>query len=200
MKEFLKLNKHKLSFAYKFITILYLCASVIFLILAKIYQNPSSKLLIQILIIGGILFPIFILFILYLNWVNEKRYYNKFIIAKISKDKNSFGYSKKLINESSKWFFTKKILSKNINGFEIEIKFEYETIGVYVYAINENIEKTKRKYFEEKSKKLNFENFVFRLFFLKIKRKSFDEITFKEIEIKLAKFVNLLEEYNYKPE
>ena len=202
MKEFLILNKPKLPFAFKFTSILCLSVCLIFLTLAKLNQNqfPNIKLLILILIIGGFLFPILILLIAYLNWENEKRYYKKFIKAKIDKKENSFGYSEKLVNQDSKWFLTTKILSKNIKGFEIEIKFEYKEVVFYICAVNKDIDKAKLIYFEKKIKELNFENFICRVFILKIKRKEFNENSLKEIEIKLAKFIDLLEEYNYKPE
>lgn len=136
-----------------------------------------------------------ILFIAYINWENEKRYYNKFIKSKIDSRKNSFGYTEKLVNQNSRWFFTKKILSKNINGFEIEIKLEYKEIVFYTYAMNKNIDQVKLEYFKSKIEKLGFENFIFRVFFLKTKKIEIDEI-----EPKLIKFVSLLEEYNFKPE
>ena len=201
MKDFLKLNKYKLSFAFKFSSFLCLCVYSFFLILAKVYQNqiPSAKLFIGILVAAGILFPTLIIFFAYLHWENEKRYYAKFIKAKIGTDKNNFGYTEKLINQDSKWFFSKKILSKHINGFEIEIIFEYKDVVFYVYAVNKNIDKTKLEYFKDKIEKLGFENFIFRVFLLRTKRRKF-ETSIEEIESKLLKFVSLLEEYNYKPE
>ncbi|WP_281637293.1 hypothetical protein [Flavobacterium marginilacus] len=202
MKEFLELNKPKLPFAFKITSILCLSVYSIFLILAKFNQNqfPSINLLLLILMIAGFLFPILILLTAYLHWENEKRYYKKFIIAKTDKNENSFGYSEKLMNQDSKCFFATKILSKNIKSFEVEIKFEYKEIAFYICAINKDIENAKLKYFEKKLKELNFENFIFRVFVLKIKRKEFDENSLKDIEIKLVKLVNLFEEYDYKPE
>ena len=201
MEEFLELNKSKLLFAFKFTSILFLSVCAFFLILAKLNQNkfPNTLLLFQILTIGGIVFPILILFIAYLNWKNKKWIYNKYVIAKIYKAENAFGYLEKIQNQNSKWFFTEKILSKKENNFEIQIEIVKNEIQFWIFAMNNEIEKTKLEYFEQKINQLHFKKLFYGGFYLRISRKKLNDNNLKEIEIKLTKFTNLLQEYNYKP-
>jgi len=200
MKDFLKLNKLKLLFAFKFTSILCLCVCGFFLILAKFNQNqfPNTQLLIQILIVGGILFPILILFIAYLRWENKNWVYNKYVKNKICKEGNGFGYSEKLTNQNSKWYFTEKVLSKTENGFEIQIEIVKNEIEFWIFAVNNKIEKNKLEYFEEKIIQLDFKKLFYGGFYLSLNRKKLNDNNLKEIEIKITKFINLLQEYNYK--
>ena len=201
MKDFVKLNKSKLLFAFKFTSILCLCVCGFFLILAKFNQNqfPNTKLLIQILIVGGILFPILLLFIAYLSWENKNRIYNKYVKNKICKDVNCFRYSEKLTNQNSKWHFTEKVLSKTENGFEIQIEIVKNEIEFWIFAMNKEIEKNKLEYFEQKIGQLDFKKLFYGGFYLSLNRKKLNDNNLKEIEIKLTKLINLLLEYNYKP-
>ncbi|HEX8576723.1 MAG TPA: hypothetical protein VF677_10570 [Flavobacterium sp.] len=189
MKDFLKLNKSKLLFAFKFTSILCLCVCGFFLILAKFNHNqfPNTKLLIQILIVGGILFPISLLFIAYLSWENKNRIYNKYVKNKICKEVNCFGYSEKLTNQNSKWYFTEKVLSKTENGFEIQIEIVKNEIEFWIFAMNKEIEKNKLEYFEQKIGQLDFKKIFYGGFYLSLKRKKLNDNNLKETEIKLKK-------------
>lgn len=200
MKDFLKLNKSKLLFAFKFTSILCLCVCGFFLILAKFNQNqfPNTKLLIQILIVGGILFPILILFIAYLSWQNKNWIYNKYVKNIFCNEGNGFGYSEKLANQNSKWHFTEKVLSKTENGFEIQIEIVKNEIEFWIFAMNNEIEENKLKNFEHKISQLQFKKIFYDSFYLSLNRKKLNNNNLKEIEIKITKFTSLLLEYNYK--
>ena len=200
MKEFLRLNKSKLLFAFKFSSTLFLCLLCFFLVLAKCFQNqfPEKKLLIAILIVAGILFPLLILFISYLGWERKNWIYTKYVKTEISKDQNSFGYSEKLTNENSKWSFTDKVLTKTLNGFEIQIEIVKNEVEFWVFALNNEIEKTKLEYFEQKTKEINIKKLFYGGFYLSINRKKLNQNNMKEIELNLTKFIDLLIKYNFK--
>lgn len=154
-------------------------------------------MLILILIVAGIIFPLFILFITYLGWERKNWIYTKYVKTEISKEQNSFGYSEKLTNENSKWSFTEKVLTKTQNGFEIQIEIVKNEIEFWVFAMNQEIEKTKLEYFEQKIHQLNIKKLFYGGFYFTINLKKLNQNNMKEIEMNLTKFINLLKEYNY---
>ncbi len=200
MKEFLNLNKSKLSFAFKMLSICCLCITAFFLILAKSFQNqfPETKLLIQIIIFTGFIFPTLLLLISYLSWENKKRIYKKYVKTEICKELNNFGYSEKLTNQNSKWNFTEKVLIKTENGFDIQIEIVKNEIEFWIFAMNNQIEKIKLEYFENKISQLDIKKLFYGGFYISINRKKLNENSLKEIEMKLTKFISLLNDYNYK--
>lgn len=154
-------------------------------------------MLILILIVAGIIFPLFILFITYLGWERKNWIYTKYVKTEISKEQNSFGYSEKLTNENSKWSFMEKVLTKTQNGFEIQIEIVKNEIEFWVFAMNQEIEKTKLEYFEQKIHQLNIKKLFYGGFYFTINLKKLNQNNMKEIEMNLTKFINLLKEYNY---
>ncbi len=200
MKEFLKLNKSKLLFAYKLISISCLCICFFFIVLAKVNQNqfPETKLLIQILVFAGIILPILIVFVISLSCIYKIKIYKKYVLAKVYKQNNNFGYTERLTNENSKWSFTEKVLVKTENGFEIQIEIVKNNIEFWIFATNHEIEKNKLEYFEKEIRQLNIQQLFYGGFYVSINRKKLNEDSLKEIESTLSKLIELLIKYDFK--
>jgi len=120
MDSFLENNKQKLGFAFKTTSVIFL--TIIFIILIIGYfknQLPDIWLFLTIIFFAGLLFPIFIIGLAFINWIHitriRKRIYGLSPFDKLSE----IGFSKSFINSENKWYFTEEIKSGQIHEFEI---------------------------------------------------------------------------------
>lgn len=121
MHTFLQLNKHKLRFA--FVTVSLTFIILILIVLLILYFKGvflKTGLLLTILFAAGIGFPVFIIFLAYMAWL-QKRFARKKIFSVAPFDQlESIGFRTSLVNDKTKWQFTEEGKEGIINGFTLK--------------------------------------------------------------------------------
>jgi hypothetical protein len=127
MSTFFELNRHKLKPAFLRTSIILLRLVSIVLLIAFLTGNfPDGQLLLSIILVTGVAFPVFILFLGYITWLlNHKARQNAFSKTPFDQIDN-IGFYKAFIDDTSKWSFTDEIKEGNINGFILRMDLSKE--------------------------------------------------------------------------
>jgi len=127
MSTFLKLNRHKLKPAFLRTSIILLGLVSIALLIAFLTGNlPNGQLLLSIILVTGLGFSLFILFLGYITWLlNHKARQNAFAKTPFDQIEN-IGFYKAFIDDTSKWSFTDEIKEGKINGFTLRMDMSKE--------------------------------------------------------------------------
>jgi len=155
MKQFLELNRHKLQFAFTF-TATILTTAVIIVFTVSYFKDafPAPRLLLSVLFVSAILLPVFIISLAYLTW------YHRSIVRRQSFSNSPFdqldkiGFSKSLINEHSKWFFTEEIKVASINGHTFYCDISRDKSHVIAFRTSVTWNNPEGKKFQQVSSKL----------------------------------------------
>lgn len=198
MGNFLHYNKQKLGFAYRFIALLFLTCCIILLSLAYFSgQFPNAQLLIIILITAGIFLPGFILIIVWLRWEYSKWKFNR-LLGYLSFSTQEEGYTIKLHNQESKWFFTEEIMTKNINGFEVLLMTEKEQLQFAIFTSTTNAGKRNQD-FKSKIKSIGISEIGYNCYGISFSKKQIKNIKYVTIEKKLITLITLFKHYGFEP-
>jgi hypothetical protein len=136
LKTFLKLNIHKLKFAYFFIAITFsVMAILMFMILYFKNQLPNLSLILYVLLGSFIGFPVFLLLIAFLEWVTKKHIRSKTFSNPPFNQLEYIGFYNSFFNEETIWYFTEEIKSGRINNFIIECNIEKGKKGLVYFKI-----------------------------------------------------------------
>lgn len=203
MDRFLKLNKHKLRFAFFATSITFL--TIVIIILAIGYFNeqfPDIVLLTIVLLGAGIGFPLFIITLAYLEWLSKRRV-RKRAFSKPPFDRlDKIGFSKSFINEKTKWFFTEESKEVVINDFKIKCDItrnNSKTIQFKALVNHRQIDKDEFKHLERHFKNqdiiFDFEGLI-KMY--DIKRPTI--VSAQQLESDLIKFTELLKKENFEPQ
>ncbi|BDD01418.1 hypothetical protein [Persicobacter psychrovividus] len=202
MDGFLKLNKHKLRFAFVATSLIFLSLALILLIIGYFNEQfPDPVLLITILLVAGIGFPIFIIAIAYLEWLSKRRV-RKRAFSKSPYDKlPKIGFTKTFINEKTKWFFTEETKEGFVNNFKIKCDITREnskTIQFKALVEHRQIDKDEFKRLEHLFNKydviFDFEGLTK---LLDINNPAIASV--QQLESELMKFTELLKNENFEP-
>lgn len=202
MDGFLKLNNHKLRFAFVATSLIFLSFALILLVIGYFNEQlPDTVLLTTILFVAGIGLPIFIIAIAYLEWLSKRRVRRR-AFSKSPFDKlPKIGFTKSYINEKTKWFFTEETKEGIINNFKIKCDITREnskTIQFKALVEHRQIDKDEFKRLEQLFNKydviFDFEGLTK---MLDINRQKIN--TEQELKTELLKFTELLKNENFEP-
>lgn len=203
MNEFLKLNKHKLPFAFISTSLAFLAIALVFLAIAYFNnQFPDLSLLIIILLVAGIGFPVFIIMVAYLEWLSKRRLRIKAFSVKPFDQLDKIGFTKSFINEKNKLYFTEETKEGIFNDFRIicdVTRKNPKTIQFKALIKHKQIEEDDLKKLENQ---LKTQNIVFDfdgiIKMYNLKRLTIHSII--QLESDLVKFTELLKKQNFEPE
>ena len=203
MKEFLQLNRSKLVFAFKFT--LAFCLTLVLIIFGIGYLKghlPELTLFLTVILSAGIGFPIFIIVIGTLRgaWDLHKRRkaFGTYPFSELS----NYGFTEKLKNDISRWQFSEPILTGKIDNFEIiaEVDTQHEPDIIKFQALTEveaigknEVRRLTRK-FSTDDIHLDFHGVSKRI---SVKNHRMNNVT--ELTNELARFIQILNQENFKP-
>ena len=203
MDGFLKLNRHKLRFAFIATSLIFLSLALIFLEIGYYNEQlPDIILLTTILLVAGIGFPIFIISIAYLEWLSKRRVRKRAFSKPPFNQLDKIGFSLSLINEKTKWFFTEESKESVINDFKIKCDITREnskTIQFKALVNYRQIDKDEFKHLEQHFKNhgiiFDFEGLV-KMY--DMKKPTIHSA--QQLKSDLIKFTELLKKENFKPQ
>ena len=203
MDGFLKLNRHKLRFAFIATSLIFLSLALIFLVIGYYNEQlPDIILLTTILLVAGIGFPIFIISIAYLEWLSKRRVRKRAFSKPPFNQLDKIGFSLSLINEKTKWFFTEESKESVINDFKIKCDITREnskTIQFKALVNYRQIDKDEFKHLEQHFKNhgiiFDFEGLV-KMY--DMKKPTIHSA--QQLKSDLIKFTELLKKENFKPQ
>lgn len=202
MNTFLTLNRYKVKFG--FIITALTCLSLVstFLIVAYCTGNfPGWRLLFAIVVVAGIVFPLFIILLAYLGWQYNHNTRRK-VFSQLPFDQlESIGFYKSYYNLNTRWFFTEEIKEGKINGFTLAVDINRERrhiIDVTIETAWKHLDKAEYKRLEEKFKEYNIEFLIGALV------KHYDArqpgfISIHELKNDLQYFTLLLQQEGFEP-
>lgn len=202
MDGFLKLNRHKLKFAFVSTSLIFLSIAIIFLVIGYFNnQLPNTILLITILLVAGIGLPIFIMALAYLEWLFKRKVRNRAFSKPPFDQLENIGFSKSFINEKIKWFFTEETKEGSINNFKIKCDITRENskkIQFKAFVEHKQIDKNEFKRLEHYLKKHEI-TFDFGGFTKTHDIRRPEIVSAKQLESDLFEFIELLKKEGFEP-
>lgn len=127
MDTFLQLNRDKLRPLFIRVSFTFLGVVSTVLVIAYLTGNlPNKQLLLSIILVTGIGFPLFIIFLGYLVWLLNHKARQKTFSKKPFNQIESIGFYKAYLDESSKWALTEEIKEGKLNGFLLTMNLSKE--------------------------------------------------------------------------
>ena len=203
MKEFLVLNKSKLTFAFSFTSMIFTGLVVIIFVVGYFYgQVPALYLFITVILGAGIGMPLFILLVAIMRgtWDLHKRR-NAFNRKPFSELLN-YGFSEQLKNENNRWHFTEPVLMGNIGNFQIlaEVDTKYAPDVIRFQALTKievlgkgEVDRLSRK-FSQDDIELDFEGVTKKI---SIKNERLNSV--HELIEELNRFIGTIKNEKFKP-
>lgn len=198
MNLFWQLNRNKLKSAFLFFSLAFLCAvSVLLAFTYYNYQFPDLNLLIRILIFAGLILPFFCICVSIIGWISDNKRYLRIISKSSLKELENHGYKYSKVNENSKWFYTSQKLSKNVNGFNIELEIIRDTISFALFGFHKGIEESRYNKLKKEVKNLNFNVFFVGNFTQEINIKNLNDLKIYDLEDDIEELTQLMLKYGY---
>jgi len=201
MHQFLNLNRHKLPFAFKATSLIFLVFILAVFIIAYINGQQADIDVIIILLLFGVALPCFIIVVSYWAWY-YKHWAKRKAFSKSPFDQlHELGFSDSLLNEKSKWFFTEEVKAGNVNGFKIIADILYDKsyiIEVRAFAAWRQVDKNEYK---RLNKEFRAHDIVFDIGSL-VKRhntKKLSVLGIGDLKIDLEEFTELLKRNGFVP-
>lgn len=203
MNQFLKLNRHKLKFAFKVTSLLFMALVLIVFIIAIVNgQVPEASLIIIVTFFAGVIFPCFIIFISYLAWL-YKQWAKRKAFSKPPFDQlHVLGFSDELQAEKTKWAFTEKVKAGKINGFDLIADVLYgdrHIIEVRTFTAWRQIKKNEYKRLSKEFKTHDIE-FDIGCLIKRYNIKRLSVFTIDDLRSDLHGFTELLKQNGFEPQ
>lgn len=110
MTGFLELNRHKIIFAFKVLSITFIILASIPLTIGLFSgELPDLLLLILILLSAVIGFPLLVITLGYLDWLSKQQSRLKAFSAQPFNQLDQLGFLESYLNDKTKWYFTEEI-------------------------------------------------------------------------------------------
>lgn len=122
MNNFLELNKHKFFLGFKILSLSFTLLFVILPMAISIANGnyPTWTLFISVFLLGSVIFPLFLVGMTYLTWLNKIWVKKKALNIQPFDELDRIGFATAYINEKSKWNFTEEIKEIVIDGYRIQ--------------------------------------------------------------------------------
>ena len=199
MKEFLVLNRDKLKFGLKWISIIFTSIVLIAFAWGRFYgQVPEWTLFITVLLVAGIFFPIFIMSI---GTIKEFQVYKR---TKAILDNYPFneltknGFQKSHTFENSKWTMTQLMLKGQFDNYPIECEVENST---FKFIALTNLDNVKKEHMKKLKKEFGDSKIEFDWFGIAMKYNTTkDRVTsFDQLKTDLGRFIGFLRDEKLDP-
>lgn len=203
MRQFLNLNRHKLSFAFKGISLTFSTLILaVFLIAYFNGQQANIDTIVFALFLSGIVLPCFIIFISYLAWYYKQRAMRKAFSKPPFDQLNELGFSDLLLNEKTKWSFTEEVKAGRVNGFNLIADILYDKshiIEVRAFTAWKHLDRNEYKRLSIEFKAHNIE-FDFGSLVKRYNTKLLHVHTIRELKVDFEEFTELLKRNGFKPQ
>jgi hypothetical protein len=202
MKKFLQLNKHKLKFAFKVSSLVFVSlVSIVFIIVSITSGIPDYSLIIIVILTAGIAFPCFTLFISYLAWYYKRWAKEKAFATPPFNELHVFGFTDKLQGEKTKWAFTEMVKGGAIHGFDMIADVLYNErniIEVRAFTTWRQLDTMEYKRLSREFEEYNIE-FDIGCFVKKYNIKRMSHLTINDLKRDLEEFTMLLKQNGFVP-
>lgn len=203
MDGFLKLNRHKLQFAFTATSITFLTIVIIFLTIGYFKEQfPDMALLATVLLGGGIAFPLFIIAIAYLEWLSKRKVRKRAFLRPPFDQLDKIGFSKSFINAHTKWYFTEETKEGVINGFKIECNITRENSTTIQFKALTKPRPIEKKEFKELQDRFKRNDIAFDwdglIKMYDIRRPAVQ--TIQQLKYDLVQFTNTLSQEKFEPD
>ena len=204
MTNFLEINKHKLPFAIKAISLILtiIVFSIYIMLVVSGIKYPDLTTLIFVLLGTSIVFPVFIIGAAYLEWRHKRKIRNKAFKQPPFKDLAKIGFTNSYLNKNSKWKFTEEIKEVTIDNYLITCDIKRDTPNTILFkALIKHcvIEKERFKTLETKFKQDDI-YFDFNGLIKKYNVKKSMNLTIEQVEYDLKQFVMILKREEFEPD
>lgn len=203
MDTFLQLNRDKLIPTFGRLSIASLGLVSIVLAIAYLTGNlPNKQLLISIILMTGVIFPLFIMFLGYLTWILNRNARQK-VYSKIPFDQiENIGFYKAYLGDNSKWSFTSEIKKGQLNGFTLIMDLSKEKGQALEFDIPTEWKKLDKNEYRRLTEKFKQHNIEFRIGSLvkKYNARQPEIRTVSELKKDLELATTLLRQEGFKPQ
>ena len=197
MKEFYRLNKIKLLKSYIFIAIIgFIFVSILLLISYLTNKFPNLELVLYIYLTAIFIFPLFAIFMAFLDWTTNKYLKNKWFNKKPLVDLDKLGFINEIYNANNKWYFTEIIKKGIINDFKIECNIKRNSPKYVEFSTNVSVNHLTDTDIERIINELKEKKLFDELEGIRLKIKIDKLNTIDELKETLTDFVNTLKTYN----
>lgn len=203
MREFFKLNKSKLKFAFGFTSAVFTTlVLIIFAIGYFIGQIPGLSLFLTVILVASIGIPAFILVIGIIRgaWDLDKR--KKAFNSRPFAELLNHGFTVQMKNDKNRWQFSEPILTGRIENFQIlaEVDTQHAPDIIRFQALTEverigkeEVQRLTRK-FSPEDIELDFNGVTKRISVKNHRIRKIDELTNE-----LSRFIRTIKQENFKP-
>ncbi len=204
MTNFLEINRNKLRFALKAISLTFTLIVLIIFTILGVTKNefPDWVLFVSILISSSIGLPIFVIGLAYIDWHSKIRIRNKAYNQQPFDELDQIGFTISYLNDKTKWYFTEEFKEIVINGYRIQCDARKEspnTIEFKAFVKHTKIEKEKFKTLDEKLRQEEI-YFDFGGLIKKYNIKKKMNLTIEQLKIDLTQFVEILQHEEFEPD
>lgn len=204
MTTFLQINKHKLPFAIKVISLIFtiIVFGIYIMLVVSGKEYPDLITLICVLLGTSIIFPISIIGVAFLEWRNKRKIRNRAYSIPPFNELNKIGFTNSYLNKNSKWNFTEENKEITIDNYLITCDIKRDspnTILFKTFIKNCVIEKERFKTLETKFKQ-NDIYFDLNGLIKKYNIKKNMDLTIEQVEDDLNQFVIILKQENFEPD
>jgi hypothetical protein len=203
MTKFLDINRHKISFAFKAISLtLTIIVLVVFSIIGLTKNEyPNMLLLVKVLIGTSIVFPIFIIGVAYIEWLSKRQIRNKAFRQRPFDELDKIGFTVSYLYNKSKWYFTEETKELSINNYLIQCDIRRESPNIIefkTFVKHEEIDQERFKILEAKFKHQEI-YFDFDGLIKQYNIKKTMNLTIGQVKTELSQFVQTLKEEGFEP-
>lgn len=203
LTSFWKMNQHKLGFILKRLVAIFLLFSLL-LIFIPWYLDGFCEvgMAITLLLIFGMGFPVFILFLGYLNWLASRRIQNRIFGLSPLNQLKAIGFSKGFMGYSSKWQFTEEIQVGFVNDFFIACMVTRDNPKEVLFQAAVQFRRMDKPEFKRLNTLLAKENMAFSHDSLvkKYPLQTLKTLSIEELQHELVQFTMRLKELRFKPD
>jgi hypothetical protein len=140
IRIFLKENKKAIKTGFKWMSLIFTSLVLIIFLLGFIHnQKPDLELFIIVILSAGVGFPIYLIFVVFLRWRWDYSVIHRNYHSVPFNQLRDIGFNEEILNENSKWKFTKKYLTGMINDFIVDCDIntqEYSKYLIFKFYIN----------------------------------------------------------------
>jgi len=142
MKEFIALNKQKIIFGLRWSSIIFTTIVLIAFAWGKFNgQVPTIELFVSILLVAGIVFPLFIITLGVLQDYSEYKRIDKILNTYPYSDLVNNGFKRIPTNQNSKWMLSKVMLRGHFNSYPVDCEVENGILKIIALVNRDNFKK-----------------------------------------------------------
>jgi len=199
MNEYISVNRHKIIFNFKWITILLTTIWTIYLL--KLNSEDISldfKLILIGYCMATIILPLFTVLILSIQDLIEFVRINKILSNNPFNQFLNIGFEKSYTEKKAKWTSSKPMLTGTLDNYPIRCEVENGIVRIIATANLDEIKKTDMKNWKEL---FGDDNITYDWFGVALvyRPKKFKQLTFMDIETELRKFIKILADTRISP-